>query len=74
MVLKLQNYDLLIKYVKGKDLHIADTLSRAYLTNPDDSYQSKDLEFAIHAMFKSLPVSKEKKSQLQIATANDHQL
>ena len=74
MVLKLQNYDLLIKYVKGKDLHIADTLSRAYLTNPDDSYQSKDLEFAIHAMIESLPVSKEKTSQLQIATANDHQL
>ena len=74
MLLKLQNYDLSIKYVKGKDLHVADTLSRAYLTNPDDSTQSKDLEFAIHAMIENLPVSKEKKSQLQIATANDHQL
>ena len=58
MVLKLQNYDLLIKYVKGKDLHIADTLSRAYLTNPDDSYQSKDLEFAIHASKEKNPNSR----------------
>ena len=74
MLLKLQNYDLSIRYVKGKDLHIADTLSRAYLTNLDDSTQSKDLEFAIHAMIENLPVSEEKRSQLQVATATDHQL
>ena len=41
MLLKLQNYDLSVKYVKGKDLHVADTLSRAYLTNPDDYTQAK---------------------------------
>ena len=74
MLLKLQNYDLSIKYVKGKDLHVADALSHAYLTNPDDCTQSKDLEFAIHVMIENLPVSKEKKSQLQTATTHDHQL
>ena len=76
MLLKLQNYDLTIKYTKGKDLHVADALSRAYLTltNPDDHTHSKDLEFAIHAMIKNLPVSDEKKSQLQAATAHDNQL
>ena len=74
MLLKLQNYDLTIKYVKGKDLYVADTLPRAYLTNADDLTQSKDLEFAIHSMVENLPISKEKKSQLQVATANDHQL
>ena len=74
MLLKLQNYELSVKYVKGKDLHVADTLSRAYLTNPDDCTQSKDLEFAIHAMIENLPISKEKKSQLQTATSYDHQL
>ena len=74
MLLKLQNYDLTIKYTKGKDLHVADALSHAYLTNPDDHTYSKDLEFAIHAMIDSLPVSDEKKSQLQVATTQDHQL
>ena len=74
MLLKLQNYDLSIKYVKGKDLHIADTLSRAYVTNPDDSSHSQDLEFAVHTMINSLPMSEERKLQLQAATANDHQL
>ena len=64
MLLKLQNDDLTIKYVKGKDLYVADTLSQAYLTNADDLTQSKDLEFAIHSMVENLPVSKEKKSQL----------
>ena len=68
------NYDLSIKYVKGKDLHVADALSHAYLTNSDDSTQSKDLEFTIHAMIENPSVSKEKKSQLQVATAHDHQL
>jgi len=70
VLLKLQNYDLTIKYIK--DLHVADTLSRAYLTNPDDHTHNKDLEFAIHTMIKNLPVSDEKKSQLQAATTHDH--
>ena len=72
MLLKLQNYDLSVKYVKGKDLHVADTLSRAYLTNPDDYTQSKDLEFTIHAMIENLPVSKEKKSQVMITSYNSY--
>jgi len=74
MLLKLQKYDLSIKYVKGRDLHVADTLSRAYLTNPDDFTQSRDLEFTIHATIENLPVSDAKKSQLQAATVNDRQL
>ena len=74
MLLKLQTYDLSIKYVKRKeDPHVADALSRAHLTNPEDCSQSKDLEFAIHAMIGNLPVSTEKKSQLQTATTHDLQ-
>ena len=30
MLLRLQKYDLLVKYVSGKLLHVADTLSRAH--------------------------------------------
>ena len=53
---------------------MADALSHAYLTNPDDHTHRKDLEFAIHAMIKNLPVSNEKKSQLQAGTTHDNQL
>ncbi|KAK9739293.1 hypothetical protein QE152_g9063 [Popillia japonica] len=31
MMLKLINFDLCLKYIPGKDLHIADLLSRNYL-------------------------------------------
>ena len=73
MLLKLQKYDLTVTYVKGKDLHVADTLSRAYLTTPEDN-DTEDLDFAVHAMIQNLPVSDAKLSQLQIATDKDEQL
>ncbi|XP_052785334.1 uncharacterized protein K02A2.6-like [Mya arenaria] len=37
MLLRLQLYDFEIIYKKGKDMHIADTLSRAYLQNSCES-------------------------------------
>lgn len=40
VMLQLQWYDLTIKYRKGKNMHVSDALSRAYLpcreTNNDD--------------------------------------
>ena len=37
LTLKLQSYDLRIKYVPGRCMYIDDTLSRAYLdVEPDD--------------------------------------
>ena len=35
MLLRLQQYDVELVYTKGRDMHIADTLSRAYLTDTD---------------------------------------
>ena len=63
MFLKLQKNDLTVTYVKGKDLHVADTLSRAHLAVPEDE-DTEDLDFAIHAMIRNLPVSDAKLSQL----------
>ena len=73
MLLKLQKYDLTVTYVKRKELHVADTLSRAYLTTSEDN-DSEDLDVAVHAMIQNLPVSDAKLSQLQTATSNDEQL
>ena len=73
MLLKLQKYDLTVTYVQGKDLHVADTLSRAHLTVSEDE-DTEDLDFAVHAMIRNLPVSDAKLSQLQIATDKDEQL
>ena len=73
MLLKLQKYDLTVTYVKGKELHVADTLSRAYLTTSEDN-NSDELDVAVHTMIRNLPISDSKLSQLQTATSNDEQL
>ena len=64
MLMKLMRYDLDIEYKKGKELFIADTLSRAYL--PEAGNELNDLEIAA-----VLPMSEEKLRKLQMETAND---
>ena len=73
MRLKLQKYDLEVCYTKGKQLYVADTLSRAYLNVPSTD-EDEDLEFAVHALVRDLPVSDAKLSEIQSATHDDEQL
>jgi len=48
MLLKLQKY---VHCTKGKELYVADTLSRAYLHDlPSTDNDEKDLEYAVHAL------------------------
>jgi len=73
MLLRLQKYDLVLKYVKGKYLHIADTLSRAH----NDDVPCEDIdgrEVAVHAILQNIPVSEPRLKDLQLAAANDTQL
>lgn len=44
MMLKLQRYQFLVSYKKGKEMYIADTLSRAPLTNPTEIGTEKEEE------------------------------
>ena len=37
MILRMLQYDIVVKYTKGKEMHIADTLSRAYHAHGADS-------------------------------------
>lgn len=74
MLLKLQKYDLTIQYTKGKELYVADTLSRAYLNMPPTDNNVEDLEFVVHALVRNLPVSDSKLSQLQLATQQNEQM
>ena len=57
MLLRLQSYDITLKYQKGTQMHLADTLSRAYLSNKPPSAFMEELS-AIHAS-ESAYVSKE---------------
>ena len=72
MLLKIQKYDLSINYVRGKDLHVADTLSRAQLHDSTDEIDCEELDLPACSHNDSKPGSK--KLQLQIATENDKQM
>ena len=74
LLIRLQKYQLEVRYVPGKYLYIADTLSRAFLTEPDDlptSDLDKDSKVMIHSLVTNLPVSDQKSIQLKEATRTD---
>ena len=68
MLLKLQKYDLLVKYVTGNDLHIADTLFCTQLSDSsiDDEDHSEELKLPVHTMIQNLPVSDAKKYNFRV--------
>ena len=69
MLLKLQQYKLNVHYKRGKDLYIADTLSRAYLPLPDDDSLEEELEVQV-----ILPMSTERLEQLRYEMQRDSTL
>ena len=73
MLLALQKYDYTIVYKKGKEMYLADTLSRAYL-NDTGSPQEVDIETQQINMTEYLPVSSERLSAIQQETTTDQTL
>ena len=72
MLLKLQKYQMTVHYKPGKDLVIADTLSRSYLPHVgNDSNLDNELPIC---MVTCLPMSPTRISELQSATKNDEVL
>ena len=68
MILNLQWYDLIVKYRKGEEVYLPDTLSRAYL--PDTPYpEITDLEPVSTLDF--LSITKDKYTELQEHTQRE---
>ncbi len=74
LMLRLQKYSLTFEFTPGKHLVMADTLSRAYLTNTGPSSTDQDVQIHIDCVQKHMPVSEERWRQIAEATANDCQL
>jgi len=74
MLLRLQKYDLLIKYVKGKYLYVADTLSRAHHDESFEDIDSDELQLAVHTVLSNLPISDTRITDIQVATNQDADL
>lgn len=70
MLMRLQKYDYIINYVPGKDMLLADALSRAYL---EDTTQEGSVEKEIESvnMIQYLPISEERLKVIRGETAKD---
>ena len=74
-LLRLQKYDIIITYVPGKYMHVADTLSRASLNEKSaDSELNDDMEVVVHSLVTNLPLTEEKLVQMKSETAQDETL
>ena len=69
MLLRLQQYDVEIRYKPGPEMYLADTLSRAYLPTTARSPAEEETE-RIHAV-DFLPISEPQLAEIQRETAAD---
>ena len=75
MMLRLQRSgtDLKVKWLPGKELFIADTLSRA--TSKDEPSDLEDeLNYVVHSMLRDLAMSEGRKQEIKEATLADSAL
>ena len=66
LLMRLQKYQVNVQYKPGKEMYIADALSRAYL--PVTSSSDKEIEAQV---ISNLPVSNEKLEEFRKETTND---
>jgi hypothetical protein len=69
MLMRMQRYNTTIIYCKGKEMYLADTLSRAFL---DDEGDQEDFESI--SSVENLPITQARLDSLKLATANDETL
>ena len=68
MLLRLQKYELDIKYIKGKYLNVADTLSRAHTDDASEDIDSEEVQLVVHTVINNLPVSDTRIADIHTAT------
>ena len=72
MLLQLQRYTFTLIYKPGKDMILADTLSRAYLNaKPESNDLEDDLICAVNLIVNNLPVSDPKLQEIRTRLHND---
>ena len=71
MLIRLQLYNPTIRYKSGREIPVADTLSRHYIESGQDD---TEIEAHIHEINKAMPITSDKWAELKLATAQDDQL
>ncbi len=73
LMLRLQKYQISVVHQAGKDIPVADTLSRKYMQCSDSSIgDSADVQ--VHTVMSSLPVSDQKLDEIRRETEADPQM
>ena len=73
MLLQLQKYDVELVFAPGKQIPLADTLSRKFISDTCPEI-AEGLEAQVHSVMSSLPVSDQKMELIRTATASDSQM
>ena len=74
MLLRLLKFQLHIEYVPGKSMHLADTLSRAYLTTPLTEVEQEindDIDVIVHTVVHNTTISDRMMNIFRDATQRD---
>lgn len=72
MMLRLQKYDITAVYLQGKEMYLADTLSRAYPPLSAKDLPSEDVQYVHYTTF--LPISEERLASIKTHTEMDETL
>ena len=72
-MLGLRKYQLKVLWKPGKEMFIADALSRNYIKETDDELDSEEYDVEVNVMIQNLPVSAAKYSEFQSETSKDPQ-
>ena len=70
-LLRLQRYDFGMNYKPGKEIKVADTLSRAHLQDSRTEIPDVELDFVVHSVISSLPISPERLNDFKQETTKD---
>ena len=75
MLLKLQKYDITMQFTPGKDVLLADLLSRKNSTELDSCNQKfpEEVEYHVHAMYSHVPVADVRLQEFHTASKTDVQ-
>ena len=71
MLLRLQKYDINLSYKQGKLLKVADTLSRAQLSQTAEEISNEEMKSQIHLIYANLPCSDEILEEVRQETSQD---
>ena len=74
MLLRLQRYDYTLRYTPGKDMVIADTLSRVHIPYTPSDDLEEDLDCAVHMVLENSYATDKDLQNVRKNTETDHSL